>query len=97
MASGSHVGVMADFLEVPWEVSGKSRNAATGGNTDPPGKVSVVKLVSQGETKAVFRPTQAQGGKSCVHFNFCFSLLLEPPNRFIKYHKNFYVLFIIKL
>lgn len=51
MASGSHVGVMADFLEVPWEVSGKSRNAATGGNTDPPGKVSVVKLVSQGETK----------------------------------------------
>lgn len=54
MASRSHVGVMADFLEALWEVSGKTRNAATGGSTDPPGKVSVVKigqLVSRGETK----------------------------------------------
>lgn len=110
--SGPHVGVVADFLEAPGEVSGKSRDAATGENKAVSGKVSVVKMreqVSWGQTKGRGRaggadgtghvqthgqmsPPRPHGGRLCVRFSFCFSLLLEPPNRFIKYHKNVYAL-----
>lgn len=48
------------------------------------------------QTHGQMSPTRPHGGHFCMRFSFCFSLLLEPPNRFIKYHKNVYALIYYK-